>query len=74
VAVDSAGDIFTVYYSDAVVEIVPDGEPRFWGGRGLAPGKFLNAAGVALDAPGELYVTNIDSTYTRSSCIEKLDS
>jgi sugar lactone lactonase YvrE len=73
-AVDSAGDIFTVYYSDVVVEIIPNGKPRFWGGRGLAPGEFLNAAGIALGASGALYVTNIDSTYTRNSCIEKLDS
>jgi tripartite motif-containing protein 71 len=74
VAVDAAGDIFTTYYYDAVVEIKPGGTPRFWGGWGVAPGQFKNAAGVALDTAGALYVTDIDPTNLRHNRIEKLAS
>jgi sugar lactone lactonase YvrE len=74
VAVDAAGDIFTTYYSDAVVEIVPGGSPRFFGGRGVAPGQFQNAAGVALDRSGTLYVSDVSPVDVRHSRIERLKS
>ena len=71
VAVDASGDIFTAYGSDAVVEIVPGGTPRFFGGRGPAPGQFESAFGVALDRFGALYVTD-GPRYARDDRIQKL--
>ena len=57
--VDGAGNMlftFTTLFTAYVVS--PDGKARAFGQKGSAPGKFGNAAGIASDESGHIYVSD----------------
>ncbi|HEX8919056.1 MAG TPA: NHL repeat-containing protein [Chloroflexota bacterium] len=69
VAVDRQGNLYVDYFA-GVVELSPAGRMLGrWGGMGALPGQFVDAAGLAVDSRGTLYVA--DSGNNR---IQKLSS
>jgi YYY domain-containing protein len=58
VAFDSDGNVFvTDTGNNRIARFSPDGkEQRVWGGKGSAPGNFLEPMGLAVDAGGTVYV------------------